>query len=142
VVIVASAGNQDQPQLAWPASSPHVIAVGATDGFSGRWRNPMNGLGSNYGAALDLVAPGAEITALSAAGKRAEGQGTSVAAALVSGACSLMLAVDPTLTPEEVRTILLQTATKLGESSEFGAGLLNVGAAVEAAAARAGGGGP
>ena len=135
IVIVASAGNQNAAQLSWPASSPHVIAVGAMDGFGGRWRNPMNGNGSNYGPGLDIVAPGAEIVSLSAMGARSGGEGTSAAAALVSGACALMLGINPSLTPDQVQEILQETAFKMaGEKDEFGAGLLNVGAAVEAAA--------
>jgi serine protease len=52
VVIVAAAGNDNAPRLAFPARIPNVISVGATtrDGCSASY--------SNSGPDLDLVAPG------------------------------------------------------------------------------------
>ena len=146
IVMVASAGNQNKRGIAWPASSPDVIAVGATDGAGHRWQDPMRQLGSNYGPALDIVAPGASIVALAERGKRAVGAGTSPSAAMVSGACALMLAVNPTLTPPEIRQILRDTADKIGPpegwnsgySEDFGYGRLNVHKAVRKAKQMAG----
>lgn len=142
-IIVASAGNQDQDHLAWPASSPLVIAVGAEDGFGQRWQDPVHRQGSNYGPGLDITAPGRDIVTLGVDGKRAMGAGTSASAALVSGACALMLAVNPALTPAQVRQILRDTAEKTsppddgkdGYSPNAGYGRLNVYKAVRAAQA-------
>lgn len=140
-VIVASAGNQNEAHLAWPAASPNVIAVGATDGAGHRWQDPVRGLGSNYGPGLDLVAPGEDIVTLGPNGRLTTGEGTSPAAALVSGACALMYAAKPELTPAQVRQILCETADKVGParlsfdgfSEEFGYGRLNVYRAVQEA---------
>lgn len=145
VIIVASSGNQNEATLSWPAASPYVIAVGATDGAGSRWQDPVRGEGSNYGEGLDVAAPGAGIVTLSPEGKRTTGEGTSSAAALVSGACALMRAVHPAITPLEVRDILRETAVKIGCSDDwvegynpyFGYGRLDVFAAVEAAQRRA-----
>ncbi len=141
IVMVASAGNQNQKRIAWPAASPHVIAVGATDGSGHRWQDPMLGLGSNHGPGLDVVAPGQSIIALAEKAKTTIGAGTSPSAAMVSGACALMLAVNPALTPAEVRQILRGTADKIGPpecwhngyNEDFGYGRLNVYEAVRTA---------
>jgi serine protease len=53
VAVAAAAGNEGVNQLAYPAADPAVISVGATT------RDRCLGDYSNYGPALDLVAPGA-----------------------------------------------------------------------------------
>jgi serine protease AprX len=59
--------------------------------------------------------------------------GTSMATPFVAGAVALLLSADPTLTPDDVKSILAQTATQMPGFSEFevGAGYLNVYAAVD-----------
>lgn len=65
--------------------------------------------------------------------------GTSMAAPFTSGAAALMLQANPNLTPQEVRTILMETADKdsyVANSSnpvQWGAGKINVLAAVKKA---------
>ena len=55
VTIVAAAGNQGRAVVSFPASDPRVIAVGAV----GR-RTTGRAYYSNYGKALDLMAPGGD----------------------------------------------------------------------------------
>ncbi len=55
-IVVAASGNNGCNCISWPANYPEVIAVGAI-GSNG---NPTSF--SNYGAQLDLLAPGASIT--------------------------------------------------------------------------------
>ncbi len=55
IVVVASAGNDGNSPVTYPAALPNVIAVGAVDGR--KQRAPY----SSYGAALDVVAPGGDI---------------------------------------------------------------------------------
>lgn len=78
----------------------------------------------------DLVAPGEKITVLSTTGGQVENvDGTSYSAALVSGACAMLMARYPELVgrPGEVKRILKACATDLGRREEFqGAGLLDV----------------
>ncbi len=59
--------------------------------------------------------------------------GTSMATPFVAGTVALMLSVDPTLTPDQVRTILMQTASQMPGFSEFevGSGYINVYAAID-----------
>jgi subtilisin family serine protease len=64
--------------------------------------------------------------------------GTSVAAAHVSGVVALLLALQPTLTPDAVRKLLLSTATDLGpkgRDDKFGAGLTDAHRAILSLAA-------
>lgn len=59
--------------------------------------------------------------------------GTSMATPYVSGVVALMLDADPTLTPDEIRTILTSTASRMPgrEDWEVGAGFVNAAAAVD-----------
>ncbi|HYE76060.1 MAG TPA: S8 family serine peptidase, partial [Blastocatellia bacterium] len=59
--------------------------------------------------------------------------GTSMATPFIAGAVALMLDADPTLTPDEVKAILTQTATRMPGYQDFevGAGYVNVYAAVD-----------
>ncbi|MFY9824466.1 MAG: S8 family serine peptidase [Thermoanaerobaculia bacterium] len=59
--------------------------------------------------------------------------GTSMATPFIAGTAALMLSADPTLTPDDVRSILVQTASQMPGFSEFevGAGYVNVYAAVD-----------
>ncbi|MEM8557049.1 MAG: S8 family peptidase [Bacteroidota bacterium] len=113
---------------------------------------------SNYGqTTVDLFAPGVAITSTMPESTYDESDGTSMAAPVVAGAAALLLAYAPDLTPQEVRRILMDTATPFADlqvekPSDFFAesgpryvpfgtlsvsgGLLNVGAALEAVLAR------
>ncbi len=59
--------------------------------------------------------------------------GTSMACPFISGTVALMLDADPTLSPDEVKSILRETATRVPnrEDWEVGAGFVNVHAAVD-----------
>ncbi len=59
--------------------------------------------------------------------------GTSMATPFVAGAIALMLDADPLLTPDEIKSILTETATRMPgyEDWEVGAGYLNTYAAVD-----------
>jgi serine protease len=54
-VVVASAGNDGASTVEFPAALPNVIAVGAVDGR--KQRAPY----SNFGAEIDVVAPGGDL---------------------------------------------------------------------------------
>ncbi len=61
--------------------------------------------------------------------------GTSMATPFVAGTCALLLSVNPTLTPAQIKTILQATATHLPDYQDYqvGAGYLNAYAAVDMA---------
>ncbi len=93
---------------------------------------------SNYGAAVDICAPGGKYGVFSTlAGNQYGGQaGTSMAAPMVSGSAALVWSLKPELSAPEVRDILLtHTITQAygvggGEGDTYP--MLNVGAAAQA----------
>lgn len=141
VTIVCASGNLDTSSLSYPASDSRTIAVGATDKYDYRWIDPDENKGSNYGNGLDIVAPGDWIYTTKLLNTYWYYAGTSFAAPIVSGTIALMLSVNSSLTPDQIKTILHKTATKIssytfnsnGWNSEVGYGLLNTYAAVCAA---------
>lgn len=148
VTIVAAAGNDGSPSVSWPAAYPKVIAVGAV-GRDGK-RAPY----SNYGEALDLVAPsgaGSDVETgygppdgvLAQTLKGGPGifcfcftASTSAAAAQVSGVAALLVGSGRATTPTAVRKALLAGARDLGPPGrdlEHGTGLVQAADALTAA---------
>src|SRR5687767_1340292 len=130
VLVVAAAGNVglDLPQ--YPAAYDTVLAVGATDDAGTRASF------SQQGSWLDVVAPGVEIFGplLGSSEQYTEGDGTSFAAPIVSGAAAMLRAQRPTYTAAQVRDRLRRTATDKGAAgfdNAYGHGLLDVAEAVE-----------
>lgn len=127
VVIVAASGNSNG-LVGYPAAYEPVIAVGAVD------RHGSRAFFSNYGEPLDLVAPGVRIFSTVLNNGYDTFSGTSMAAPHVTGVAGLLLAQRPQLTNNQVRTILAQSTTDLGESGldrHFGHGLVNAQGALE-----------
>jgi serine protease len=152
--IVAAAGNKtDDVAHHSPASCPGVIAVASTTVLGGKLASY-----SNFGAGITISAPGGTYVpvlpiqgtlALSNAGTTtptddavfSEG-GTSFSAPMVSATISLMLSVAPSLTPAEIVALLKSSAKPFPAGSDCttdtcGAGIVDAGAAVRAAASMA-----
>lgn len=112
-VVVAAAGNDGCACLHVPGALPGVVAVGA-----------MNALGeplpsSNWGAAYEqqgILALGENIPCAGRSGTVQFRSGTSFATAIVSGVVALLLSrarqAGRTLSPQEVRRRLLETAER------------------------------
>jgi subtilisin family serine protease len=129
VIMVAATGNSGSSSISFPARWPETIAVGATNQFDARWS------GSNFGPEIDLVAPGYSVLSLTNTNTYGTKTGTSMAVPHVTGAIALILAKNPTLTPDEVRNILQASAKDLGPAgfdNEYGYGRLDVLAALAA----------
>ncbi|MFS0555811.1 S8 family peptidase [Brevibacillus sp. 179-C9.3 HS] len=128
-VLVAASGNESS-RVAYPAAYPTVVAVGAV-----RSNNQVLPQ-ANTGPELNLVAPGFNVYTTKLGGKYGSFSGTSAAAPQVAGAAALILARHPKLSPFDVRQLLYQTATDLGERGwdlKTGYGLLDVNKAVKTA---------
>ena len=136
VLVVVAAGNEamEGNPVEYPAAYPEVLAVGATDG------NDAHAPFSNYGSYVDIAAPGVDIGSTlwvpDAAEAYGAATGTSEAAPFVAGLAGLIWSVNPALSSEEVRRVLLTTVDDLGAAGRddyFGAGRVNAYRAVLAA---------
>ncbi|WP_198117810.1 S8 family peptidase [Massilia rhizosphaerae] len=147
-VVVVAAGNESQnASNSNPANCAGVIAVAATNRSGGRASY------SNYGTIVDVAAPGGDsgdgiLSTLNAgttspgADSYASYMGTSMATPHVAGVVALMLAKNPSLTPDDVESRLKSSARPFPAScSGCGAGIVDASAAIDAAAGTGGGGG-
>ena len=151
VIAVAASGNENNSNsMGSPACGVDVIAVGMTwkadyptceDNIT-NWNwgictdfGPQTdeiGCFSNESDYLDVVAPGANIWSASTAagGSSITGMsGTSMASPQVAGLAALVLDVDPTLTPAEVRQIIRDGAIDMGPAGfdrAYGYGRIDV----------------
>ena len=130
VVLVASAGNSYTTAPIYPAAYPEVIGVVATTS------DDQKAAFSSYGNWVDVSAPGQGILTTTVGGGYGYVDGTSFSSPYTAGVASLVLSVNPTLTNDQVREILRQTAVDLGAPGfdpSFGYGRINAEAAVLAA---------
>lgn len=112
-VVVFASGNDHASSVAYPANcNPDILAVGAI-GING-----SRASFSNYGAKLDIVAPGQGVTTTNRNSSYVSGiNGTSFACPIVAGVAALVLSINPELTQKEVANILESTAAKCGNYS-------------------------
>ncbi len=161
-LVVAAAGNENGEPVAFPAGAPHVIGVGRTT------KDACLASDSRTGAGLDVVAPGGGFPLLSNCGSddplfsrglpifqlTFDGpgytnfgypggyEGTSMAAAHVSGVAAMIIASRvvgsaPTAVECQLEGTARRTDTQLGQPYDprlFGAGLIDAAAAVKARA--------
>jgi serine protease AprX len=149
LVVVAAANTGPAPgTIAKPADDPWVLTVGAVDDRG------TPGLGDDHSpdfsargptaqgvAKPDVVAPGAHVRSLRAPGSTLErevppadptspyrsGSGTSMAAALVSGAAALALQAHPGTVPDQLKHALRASSRPVAsrDPSTVGAGMID-----------------
>jgi serine protease len=142
VVIIAAAGNSGQNAAGYPARYPHVLGVSALDATG------VKAPYSNFGAGVDISAPGGAIQGNDRTGGILQNtidpdtgeslfeyfQGTSMASPHVAGVAALVRAsgVDH---PDDIAEVLKQSAIKVNDDAmnHFGAGKLDAAAAVKLA---------
>ncbi len=150
VVIVAAGNENTNASSSTPANCNGVVTIAATN------RNGGRSYYSNYGSVVDVAAPGGELTQSSEvngilstlnSGTTTPGsdiyafyQGTSMATPHVAGVAALMMSANSALSPDDVETMLKNTARSFPATcSQCGTGIVDANAAVTAAL---GGGGP
>jgi hypothetical protein len=137
VVMVAPAGGDAANTVAFPARFDGCIAVSATTNQD--TLSPF----SNFGAEVDIAAPGRGIWTTDRGGDYAfigEGRDAAAAAAFVAGVAALLRSYNPDLTAAEIRPLLGDSADDLGNPGpdiHFGTGRLNARRALELALAPA-----
>lgn len=127
VVLVAASGNVGSSTVYCPAAINGVIAVGATDS------GDVRAYYSNYGLALDVVAPGSSIYSTIPGGYGYK-SGTSMASPHVAGLAALLRSFAPSLTPDQVQSIIQNTTDDLGVAGwdqYYGYGRINAWHALE-----------
>jgi serine protease AprX len=142
IVVVTAAGNTgtETPKLANPAYDPYVLAVGAVDtrGTGDTKDDTVMDFSSRGDASrrVDLVAPGRSVVSLRAPGSYIDtnfagarvgdrlfkGSGTSQAAAVTSAGIALLLQQRPSLTPDQVKKLVADTAAKVSKDDPDGSG--------------------
>ncbi len=150
VVVAASNRGPAAGTISKPADDPLVVTVGAVDdretpstnddrlpNFSGRGPTAADGL-----AKPDVVAPGGRLVSLRSPGSLVEelapgggpdaiyrrGSGTSMSAAVVSGAAALLAQAEPSWAPDRVKFALAATAIPVATPDRMavGSGLIDV----------------
>ncbi len=147
VLLIAASGNEylSGNPTTYPAAYTHVLAVAATNDFDGHASY------SNSGSYVDVAAPGGDPSSsydsnpdhwIVGAYWRGSGYdyawlaGTSQATPQVAGLAALLLSVNPSLTNDQVESLIRSTAVDVGTvgRDDFaGDGRIDVAAAVTAA---------
>lgn len=130
ILIVAAAGNRGSSTALFPAAFDGVITVGALDHKEARASF------SNFGATLEIVAPGVSCYGPCLGTSYKKLQGTSMAAPVVTGILTLALAYLKTVKPEmsrierrnsvvEALKVSAKDLGPVGWDKEYGFGGLN-----------------
>ena len=162
IVVVCSAGNYGKTEegtpiiggITSPGNTPSALTVGALNTFDTPVRSDdavtsyssRGPTAFDYVLKPDLVAPGNKVVSLEAPlsylsvtyperqvpGGYLQLSGTSMSAAMVSGAAALLLGSNPDLSPQQVKIALQASASPIAGAGlvEAGAGSVNVVAAL------------
>jgi Subtilisin-like serine proteases len=133
VLVIAAMGNDGKKLTEYPAAYTGVVAVGATDGSDEKAEF------STTGDWMSVCAPGYDIISTYSDGTDGDTadyaweSGTSMAAPFVTGTAAYVLGFAPSLAPDQIKTILEESADLVGGesaySSGYGYGRVNVASA-------------
>jgi subtilisin family serine protease len=142
MVVVTAAGNNNTDAISFsPTSSERAVSVAASDA------NDLKAYFSNWGAKIDVAAPGVDILSTRASvnpmcsasvtvgTNYCRVSGTSMAAPHVAGLAALLLSKNPSLTNEQVRQMIRSGSAdkgNLGKDNDFGSGRIDAAKTVSA----------
>ena len=131
VLIFSAAGNlfEEGNPVTYPAAHNNVIAVAATD------KDDAHAWFSSAGAFVDIAAPGVSIYSPfpPTHDEYRSVYGTSLATPYGAGLAALVLSAAPSLSSEEVESVIQQSAVDLGDTGKdvkFGHGRIDASAAI------------
>lgn len=115
ILTISAAGNEDTMKRQYPAAFDEVISVSNVKSDKAL---PRKDSSSNFGVWVDIAAPGSGICRGSDSGILSTvpgggsecAKGTSMASPVVAGVAGLILATDPSLSYDELRARLLNSA--------------------------------
>ncbi len=128
LIVIGASGNDGDTTKYYPASYPGVLSVGSVDAQSNV------SVFSNRNDAIDVSAPGSQITSTAINNSYATGSGTSFAAPQVAGVVALMISYFPDMDSAGIINQLLSTVTDrgtIGYDTSYGYGIVNAAKALE-----------
>lgn len=128
IIIIAAAGNADSTAISYPAGFDNVIAVGSVK------EDLTHSKYSQRNETVFISAPGHSVKTLGINDTTSSPIGTSIATPHITAIAALIKEVMPDATTDDIRTILKESATDLGDEgydTTFGYGLVNVEKIVE-----------
>ncbi len=128
VFTIAAGNNGDYFTVDSPGIAEGAITVGATDNYKNTAyfssKGPTQG---TMQIKPEVAAPGVDINSSFPGGKYQTLSGTSMATPHVAGAVALLLEKDPSMTPERVKNVLMESASSGSQIIwDQGAGVINI----------------
>jgi subtilisin family serine protease len=125
-LVVTAAGNVNTEHnnyyQDYPADCTNALCVASTG------RNDIKSSFSDYGAPIDICAPGEAILSTVIAGNGYNAyDGTSMASPIVAGVCALVKAVNPELSPQQLMQRVMNTADYIYDKNPDYVGMLGSG---------------
>jgi len=129
ILMIATAGNNDEPDIRFPAGLPDVIGVGAVNKHGERWIHENGVNGSNYNASVFVTAPGDAIHVLRPNNVIEPRSGTSYTAPKIAALAAIARGHNPNMTNREFRQLLIRSSINNtpGRNDYLGHGIIDVG---------------
>nr|MCR4716515.1 S8 family serine peptidase [Lachnospiraceae bacterium] len=109
-VVVASGNNGSSCVNECPANVYEAITVGAVD------KNKMRADFSNWGSAMDFVAPGDDVTGVLPGGQYTKSLGTSFATPRITALCAMLKQAHPNYKQSDIEKVLYSNTVDLGDA--------------------------
>ncbi|MEX3071546.1 S8 family serine peptidase [Vibrio alginolyticus] len=119
-LVVSTAGNDGLNESRYPCAYDSVLCVANSTNADGKASS------SNFGAWVDIAAPGEDIPSTQLGGGITTKSGTSMAASLISGAAAMVWTQHPEWAAENIRTRLIDSGKTLSSSLLIGSARLDV----------------